>query len=80
MIAAFIRDRAQQWPEDEAIYDVLCTLAAQIARGEHEAALAHGELDDLLNEPPRPCDTPEIDPEKVKLVLDQLDRIRFRGA
>lgn len=46
--AAYVFDRAEQYDPSSGIHDALCTVAANLARGEHMAARDHGELDDLL--------------------------------
>lgn len=49
-IVAFVKDRAGQYKASSGSYCALEELAALLSAGEHRTALAHGELDDLLQE------------------------------
>jgi len=61
IVAAFIRDRAEQYDPSSGYHEALSRLAAKIACGEHRKAYAHGELDDLLNAETISCDAEDGD-------------------
>jgi len=48
IIVAYLVDRREQYDVSSGIYHAIGELIAGIQRGEHEAAHAHGEYDDIL--------------------------------
>ena len=50
VVAAYVRDRQDQYVPSSGIYDALGELAAKLQAGEHVEAYRHGELDDLIRE------------------------------
>lgn len=52
--AAYVRDRADQYVTSSGSHVALMNVAAALERGEHFEALAHGELDDLVEEMMKP--------------------------
>lgn len=53
VIIAYIRDRIEQYRNDSCCRVALEDIAGALRDGEHLAAHAHGELDDLLKRPLR---------------------------
>jgi len=50
VVAAYLLDRADQYPTDSPLWQPLAKAAEAIASGEHATAMAHGELEASLFE------------------------------